>query len=234
MKRAELPSFGNLNGIRVVTTGTNIAGPVAATFLAEQGAEVIHIESTKAPDMLRRMGRAWTMEHRNGRSMALNIPDPEGKKIFLKLLEEAVLEERGEKPELRAECAADLTVAASIPDRYVPSPEQRMDLYRRIARIRSEEEADDLVDELVDRYGDPPRPVNNLISVALLRAAAAKAGVCDITQKGSTLRFTLAVFRPEAPVAVCGLSKYKVRPPPYFPARTPAAAGFAADRNDPL
>lgn len=89
MKRAELPSFGNLNGIRVVTTGTNIAGPVAATFLAEQGAEVIHIESTKAPDMLRRMGRAWTMEHRNGRSMALNIPDPEGKKIFLKLLEEA-------------------------------------------------------------------------------------------------------------------------------------------------
>ena len=47
--------------------------------------------------------------------------------------------------------------------------------------------------------------------VALLRAAAAKAGVCDITQKGSTLRFTLAVFRPEALVAVCGLSKYKFR-----------------------
>ena len=114
-----------------------------------------------------------------------------GYDMYLKLLEEAVLEERGEKPELRAECAADLTVAASIPDRYVPSPEQRMDLYRRIAHIRSEEEADDLVDELVDRYGDPPRPVNNLISVALLRAAAAKCGVTEIAQRGERLNFTL-------------------------------------------
>ena len=114
-----------------------------------------------------------------------------GYDMYLKLLEEAVLEERGEKPELRAECAADLTVAASIPDRYVPSPEQRMDLYRRIARIRSEEEADDLVDELVDRYGDPPRPVNNLISVALLRAAAAKCGITEIAQRGERLNFTL-------------------------------------------
>ena len=107
-----------------------------------------------------------------------------GYDMYLKLLEEAVLEERGEKPELRAECAADLTVAASIPDRYVPSPEQRMDLYRRIARIRSEEEADDLVDELVDRYGDPPRPVNNLISVALLRAAASLRSLSG--ESGST------------------------------------------------
>ena len=63
MRRADMPTFGNLSGIRVVTTGTNIAGPVAATFLAEQGAEVIHIESTKAPDMLRRMGRCVIFSH---------------------------------------------------------------------------------------------------------------------------------------------------------------------------
>ena len=93
-----------------------------------------------------------------------------GYDMYLKLLEEAVLEERGEKPERPTECAADLSVAASIPDRYVPSPEQRMDLYRRIAAIRSEADADDVMDELIDRYGDPPRTVNNLISVALLRA----------------------------------------------------------------
>ena len=89
MKRNELPGFGNMSGVKVVTTGTNIAGPVAATFFAEQGAEVIHIESSKAPDMLRRMGRAWTMEHRNARSMALNIPSPEGKALFLRLLKDA-------------------------------------------------------------------------------------------------------------------------------------------------
>lgn len=89
MKRSELPVFGNMQGIKVITTGTNIAGPVAATFLAEQGADVIHVESSKAPDMLRRMGRAWAQEHRNGRSMALNIPSPEGRAIFLRMLEDA-------------------------------------------------------------------------------------------------------------------------------------------------
>lgn len=89
MKRSDLPQFGNMHGVRIITTGTNIAGPVAATFFAEQGADVIHVENSKAPDMLRTMGRAWTQEHRNGRSMALNIPDPEGKEIFLKMLSEA-------------------------------------------------------------------------------------------------------------------------------------------------
>ncbi len=89
MKKSELPQFGNMNGVKLVTTGTNIAGPVAATFFAEQGAEVIHVESSKAPDMLRRMGRAWTMEHRNARSMSLNIPSPEGKSLFLKLISDA-------------------------------------------------------------------------------------------------------------------------------------------------
>ena len=89
MKRSELPAFGNMCGIRVITTGTNIAGPVAGTFLAEQGADVIHVESTKSPDMLRRMGRAWTQEHRNVRSLALNIPSPQGRALFLRLLADA-------------------------------------------------------------------------------------------------------------------------------------------------
>ncbi len=115
-----------------------------------------------------------------------------GYDMYLKLLEEAVLEEKGEIPQLPPECAADLTVSASIPDRYVPSPEQRMDLYRRIAHIRTEEEADDLVDELIDRYGDPPRTVNALISIALLRAAAAGQGIGEIVQRGERLTFTLA------------------------------------------
>ena len=134
-----------------------------------------------------------------------------GYDLYLKLLEEAVLEERGEEKKIETECAADLTLNANIPERYVTSPEQRMDLYRRIAAIRTNDDASDLLDEMLDRYGEAPRSVLALLDVALLRAAAAKAGVCDITQKGSTLRFTLAVFRPEALVAVCGLSKYKFR-----------------------
>ena len=134
-----------------------------------------------------------------------------GYDLYLKLLEEAVLEERGEEKKIETECAADLTLNANIPERYVASPEQRMDLYRRIAAIRTNDDASDLMDEMIDRYGEPPKPVLALLDVALLRAAAAKAGVSDITQKKDVLRFTLAVFRPEALVQVCGLAKYKFR-----------------------
>ena len=134
-----------------------------------------------------------------------------GYDLYLKLLEEAVLEERGEERRIETECAADLTVNAHIPDRYVPSPEQRMDLYRRIAAIRTDEDASDLLDEMLDRYGEAPKSVLALLDVALLRAAAAVAGVCDISQKGSLLRFQLGIFRPEALVAVCGLAKYRQR-----------------------
>ena len=134
-----------------------------------------------------------------------------GYDMYLKLLEEEVLEERGEKPERPTECAADLSVAASIPDRYVPSPEQRMDLYRRIAAIRSEADADDVMDELIDRYGDPPRTVNNLISVALLRADAARNGISQIDQKGANLNFYLDQFDLQRVSALCGLEKYRSR-----------------------
>ena len=134
-----------------------------------------------------------------------------GYDMYLKLLEEAVLEERGEKPERPTECAADLSVAASIPDRYVPSPEQRMDRYRRIAAIRSEADADDVMDELIDRYGDPPRTVNNLISVALLRADAARNGISQIDQKGANLNFYLDQFDLQRVSALCGLEKYRSR-----------------------
>ena len=81
-----------------------------------------------------------------------------------------------------------------------------MDLYRRIAAIRTDDDASDLLDEMLDRYGEAPRSV-----LALLRAAAAKAGVSDISQKGSVLKLQLAVFRPEALVSVCGLPKYRQR-----------------------
>lgn len=117
-----------------------------------------------------------------------------GYDMYLKLLEEAVLEERGEKPEQRAECAADLAVSANIPESYVPSQEQRMDLYRRIALVRSEAEADDLMDEVIDRFGDPPPSVYTLVQVALLRSDAGKVGVTDISQKNGCLKFLLAEF----------------------------------------
>ena len=134
-----------------------------------------------------------------------------GYDMYLKLLEEAVLKEQGQEVPARTECAANLAVSASVPDRYVPSPEQRMDLYRRIAALRTEEDADDLVDELIDRYGEPPRPVNNLISVALLRAQAAQADITDIDQKNGALLLTIPKFDLRQVSALCGGEKYKGR-----------------------
>ncbi len=134
-----------------------------------------------------------------------------GYDMYLQLLEEAVLEEQGGQRKVVTECSADLTLSANIPDSYVPAAEQRMDLYRRIAGIRSTDDASDLLDELIDRYGEPPESVHALLDVALLRAAASAVGVTDITQRQNTLKFTLSVVEVGAVVKVCGLSKYRQR-----------------------
>ena len=134
-----------------------------------------------------------------------------GYDMYLKLLEDAVLEERGEKSLEEPECTADLTVTANIDKNYVSSGEQRMDLYRRMAAVRTQEDADDLLDEIVDRYGDPPKGVMNLLAIALLRARAAAAGITEITQKDGSVLFTLAVMDFPAISAVCAEAAFKSR-----------------------
>ena len=115
-----------------------------------------------------------------------------GYDLYLKLLEEAVLEEKGETPKQRVECAADLTLSANLPADYVPDPGQRVDLYRRIALIRSEEGRSDLLDELIDRYGEPPAEAVALLDIALLRAEAGDQGMTEIKQDAGRLYLTFA------------------------------------------
>ena len=134
-----------------------------------------------------------------------------GYDMYLKLLEEAVMEEKGETLPVRTECSADLAVSANIPDTYVKSPEQRMDLYRRIALIRTEEEADDITDELCDRFGDPPPSVNTLVQVALLRGEASQCGIGDIAQKGGFVRFVFTEFNFEHISALYAQENWKGR-----------------------
>ena len=137
-----------------------------------------------------------------------------GYDMYLQLLEEAVLEQRGEKAPQRTECSADLTVSANLPENYIPSGEQRMDIYRRIAALRTAEQSHELLDELIDRYGEPPQPVLKLMDVALLRAEAAQTGICDISQRGSEITFTFAASEAvpvEAVMALCSLPKNKRR-----------------------
>ena len=134
-----------------------------------------------------------------------------GYDMYMKLLNEAVLEARGIEVPTRADCSADLAVAANIPERYIESAEQRMDVYRRIAMIRTEAEADDLTDELIDRFGETPPGVNALIHVALLRGEAGRAGITDIAQKAGTLRFTVSDFNMEKVSALYARPEYKNR-----------------------
>lgn len=133
-----------------------------------------------------------------------------GYDMYLKLLDEAVLEERGEAPKA-PECTADLNVTANVDKSYVARGEERMDLYRRMAAIRSQEDADDLLDEIVDRYGEPPKGVLNLIDIALLRAKAKAVSIKDIRQKSGDVLFTLSNLNFEAVGALCADPDYKLR-----------------------
>ena len=133
-----------------------------------------------------------------------------GYDMYLKLLDEAVLEEKGEAPKT-PDCTADLNVTANVDKAYVARGEERMDLYRRMAAIRSQEDADDLLDEIVDRYGEPPRGVLNLIDIALLRANARACGIQDIKQKAGDVLFTLSNLNFDAVGALCADPDYKQR-----------------------
>jgi len=133
-----------------------------------------------------------------------------GYDMYLKLLDEAVLEERGEAPKA-PDCTADLNVTANVDKNYVSRGEERMDLYRRMAAVRCQEDADDLLDEIVDRYGEPPKGVLNLIDIALLRAKAREADIKEIRQKAGDVLFTLHNLNFEAISALCADPDYKQR-----------------------
>ena len=134
-----------------------------------------------------------------------------GYEMYLRLLEEAVQEEQGIQSDAPQECTADLAVQAGIPEKYVPSGQQRMDLYRRIAQIRSQDDADELMDEVLDRYGEPPKSVDTLVQVALLRSAASAVGVKEILQKNGSVILKMRSFNLEKIAALCAGKDFKGR-----------------------
>ena len=93
-----------------------------------------------------------------------------GYDLYCKMLREAVGEAKGEAAAEEFETGVDLVTDAFIPDDYIPDEAQKLDIYKRISAIQNEEDADNMIDELLDRYGDPPKSVTNLIDVAKLRA----------------------------------------------------------------
>ena len=111
-----------------------------------------------------------------------------GYDMYLKLLSDAVREEKGEAPQSEEnDCLIDIAVEAHISEDYIESLSNRLDAYRRIADIRGEEDRRDVIDELLDRYGDIPPSVMGLIDIALIRNKASAAGVYEIRQNETSL-----------------------------------------------
>ena len=109
--------------------------------------------------------------------------------MYVKLLNEAVSVMKGEEPTrpVDQECLVDLQVQAHIPESYIDSLSLRLDVYRRIAEVETQEDAMDVLDELIDRFGEPPASVKGLLDVALLRNTAAGLGVTEVKQQGDSL-----------------------------------------------
>ncbi|HEX3387696.1 MAG TPA: transcription-repair coupling factor [Streptosporangiaceae bacterium] len=110
--------------------------------------------------------------------------------LYVRMIGEAVTELKGDGPAERPEVRVELPVNAHIPHDYVPGERLRLEAYTRIAAIDSAEDAAAVRDELADRYGPPPEPVANLLDVARLRARARRAGLTDIVQQGTFIRFS--------------------------------------------
>lgn len=119
-----------------------------------------------------------------------------GYDMYLKLLNEAIREERGEEalPE-DIECSIDVPIPAYIPEDYISSLKLRIAMYRRIADIRTKEDADDVIDELIDRFGDVPQAVMGLIEVALIRNTASSYGIYEIKQLDTSMLLFLTDVR---------------------------------------
>lgn len=107
-----------------------------------------------------------------------------GYDMYLKLLGEALKNEKGEKIESHEiECLVDIQEQAHIPENYISSLGQRLDIYKRISDIRSYDDVSDVIDELTDRFGDIPKQTMNLINIAIIRSKSSDLGVYEIKQR---------------------------------------------------
>ena len=110
-----------------------------------------------------------------------------GYDLYIRLLESAVLEEQGKTPPPQFESTIDIGVDAHIPESYIPSSATRMEMYKKISLIGSEEDRQDVLDEFCDRFGEPPKATQRLLYVALARATAERCRISTIERKGKDI-----------------------------------------------
>lgn len=114
-----------------------------------------------------------------------------GYDLYCKMLNEAVKEAKGIAVEEKFDTAIDIDIDAYIPMGYIPNEFQKLDIYKRIAGIETAEEIEEMLEELIDRFGDPPKSVENLLYIARVKSKAHHVYYTEVAQKGDTLQFTL-------------------------------------------
>ena len=133
-----------------------------------------------------------------------------GYDMYIRLLNEAIAEQKGEAPPPSPEdCLVDISIDAFIPESYIENASQRIDAYRKIASITNVQDSRDVIDELIDRYGEPPNAVMGLINVALTRNRALRLKITEIVQRGEKVFFYIA--QPEIAQIKALSSAYKNR-----------------------
>ncbi len=163
-----------------------------------------------------------------------------GYDLYCKMLNESVKELKGEmEPQESYQTVIDLDIDAFIPDKYIKNEYQKLDIYKRIAAIESQEEYDDMLEELMDRFGELPKAVQNLLSIARLKANAHRAYVTEISQKGDFVKIVMYERTPVDPVKIetmikhyLGKMKFVIETNPYFVYSRPGKS--AKDNGDIL
>ncbi len=127
-----------------------------------------------------------------------------GYDMYMSMLNEAIAAVKGEKIKTAVNCTVDIQIEAYIPEEYIGDTTSRIDMYRKIATVRDERDESELIDELIDRYGEPPAAILGLIKVSLLRNSAAALGITEITQRKGSLQFYIMQPEPQQIAALSG------------------------------
>ncbi len=145
-----------------------------------------------------------------------------GYDLYCKMLNEAVKEAKGVVIEDKFDTSIDINTNAYIPPSYVSNELQKLDIYKRIAGIETEEEAEEMLEELIDRFGEPPKSVQNLLAIARLKFYAHSLYIKEVSQKGNELKFIM-------------YEKAKIRPMmiPEVVQKNAPFLSFTADAKNP-
>ncbi len=120
-----------------------------------------------------------------------------GYDMYIRMLNDAISEQKGEAVSPEVECVIDMQIAAHIPESYIESLQARLGMYRRIADIRTPDDALDVTDELIDRFGEPPKTVKGLIDIALVRNRCVALGITSVEQQEKFLRIYPEAMKPQ-------------------------------------